>query len=217
MKKPLFGAALHTGTAARLLAVLAAMLTLMGNAQALQLEDLQQRFAQQPVVRAHFDQLRTISGIARPLHSAGELLIARQNGLWWQQQQPFTLTLILNDSRMVQITGNQPPEVITAEGNPQMFRFNHLLRALFQADRAVLEQNFTLQFTDRGQDNWQLILIPKASPLDKLFSAITLTGQTYLEHIQLDDKQGDRTAITFSQQRTEPKFLSHDEQQRFIQ
>ncbi len=217
MKKSLRAAACFPSAPFMLLAALAAMLTLTGNAWALQLEDVQQRFAQQPVVRAHFDQQRTISGIARPLRSSGELLIARQNGLWWQQQQPFTLTLILNDSRMVQITGNQPPEVITAEGNPQMFRFNHLLRALFQADRAVLEQNFTLHFTDKGQDNWQLILIPKASPLDKLFSAITLTGQTYLDHIQLDDKQGDRTAITFSQQRTEPKLLSHDEQQRFIQ
>jgi len=216
MKKSLLSATLCT-MPMTLLAALVAMLTLVGQAQALTLDDLQQRFAQQPVVRAHFDQQRTISGITHPLRSSGELLISRDKGLWWQQQQPFTLTLILNDSRMVQITGNQPPEVITAEGNPQMFRFNHLLRALFQADRAVLEQNFTVTFTDKGQDNWQLVLIPKASPLDKLFTAITLTGQTYLEHIQLDDKQGDRTAITFSQQHTDPKLLSHDEQQRFIQ
>ncbi|WP_413739302.1 LolA family protein [Sodalis sp. RH21] len=196
---------------------LIALLIAAPDARAVTLDALQQRFAQQPVVRAHFDQERTISGISRPLRSSGELLIARQEGLWWQQQQPFLLTLILNDSRMVQITGNQPPEVITADGNPQMFRFNHLLRALFQADRAVLEQNFTLGFTDLGQDNWQLVLTPKTAPLDKLFTAITLTGRTYLEHIRLDDKQGDRTAITFSHQRTEPKLLSHDEQQRFIQ
>ncbi|WP_410016675.1 LolA family protein [Sodalis sp. C49] len=187
------------------------------NARAVTLDALQQRFAGQPVVRAHFDQQRSISGIARPLRSSGELLIARQNGLWWQQQQPFLLTLILNDSKMVQITGNQPPEVVTAAGNPQMFRFNHLLRALFQADRAVLEQNFTLQFTDKGQENWQLVLVPKTSPLDKLFTAITLTGQTYLDHILLEDKQGDSTAITFSRQRTQPGVLSHDEQQRFEQ
>ncbi|NDL65624.1 LolA family protein [Acerihabitans arboris] len=187
------------------------------NARAVTLDALQQRFAGQPVVRAHFDQQRRIGGIARPLRSSGELLVARQNGLWWQQQQPFLLTLILNDSRMVQITGNQAPEVITAASNPQMFRFNHLLRALFQADRAVLEQNFTLQFTDQGQDNWQLVLVPKTSPLDKLFTSITLTGRTYLDHILLEDKQGDSTAITFSQQRTQPDVLSHDEQQRFVQ
>lgn len=199
------------------LAALMATLGAAGDARAVTLETLQQRLAQQPVVRAHFDQERTISGIARPLRSSGELLIARENGLWWQQRQPFLLTLVLNDSRMVQITGSQPPEVITAEGNPQLFRFNHLLRALFQADRKVLEQNFSLDFTDMGQDNWRLILTPNASPLNKLFTAITLSGQTYLNHIRLDDLQGDNTAITFTQQRTEPKLLSHDEQQRFIQ
>lgn len=187
------------------------------NARAVTLDALQQRFAAQPVVRAHFEQQRGISGIPRPLRSSGELLIARQYGLWWQQQQPFLLTLILNDGKMVQITGNQPPEVVTAAGNPQMFRFNHLLRALFQADRAVLEQNFTLEFTDKGQENWQLALVPKTSPLDKLFTSITLSGQTYLDHILLLDKQGDSTAITFSRQRTQPEVLTHDERQRFVQ
>lgn len=186
------------------------------SAQAITLEELQQRFASQPVVRADFSQLRTIKGMAQPLKSSGQLLIAQDKGLWWQQAKPFPLTLMLDEKRMVQVMNNQPPEIITADTNPQMFQFNHLLRALFQADRQVLEQNFALDFTDLGQQRWRLVLTPTTSPLDKLFNQITLQGAEYLDAIQLDDRQGDRTDITFSHQRLTPRSLTDEEQKRFV-
>ena len=185
-------------------------------AQAVTLDELQQRFSGQPVVRADFTQLRTIKGMAQSLKSGGALLIARDRGLWWHQDRPFPLTLVLEDQRMVQIMNGQPPQVVTADSNPQMFQFNHLLRALFQADRQVLDQNFALAFTDRGNGQWQLILTPKTSPLDKLFNTITLKGGTFLDSIDLDDRQGDRTLITLSNQRLTPQTLTDDEQQHFV-
>lgn len=118
-------------------------------AQAVTLEELQQRFSQVPVLRAEFAQQRTISGMAQPLNSSGNLVIAQQQGLWWQQEKPFSLTLLLTENRMVQIMAGQDPQVVTAQSNPQMFQFNSLLSALFHADRRVLEQNFTLGFTDQ--------------------------------------------------------------------
>lgn len=183
---------------------------------AVTLDALQQRFASQPVVRADFSQLRTIKGMAQPLKSSGQLLIARDKGLWWQQAKPFPLTLVLDEKRMVQVMNGQPPEIVTADSNPQMFQFNHLLRALFQADRKVLEQNFALDFHDLGHDQWRLVLTPTTSPLDKLFNNITLQGGAYLDSIQLNDRQGDRTDITLSNQRLTPVHLTDEEQQRFV-
>jgi len=184
--------------------------------QAVTLDALQQRFASQPVVRADFNQRRTIKGMAQPLKSSGQLLIAQDKGLWWQQSKPFPLTLVLDEKRMVQVMNGQPPEIVTADSNPQMFQFNHLLRALFQADRSVLEQNFALDFHDLGQDHWRLVLTPTTSPLDKLFNNITLQGAAYLDSIQLNDRQGDRTDITLSNQRLTPTHLTDEEQQHFV-
>ena len=65
------------------------------------------------------------------------MLIARDKGLLWDQTSPFPMQLLLDDKRMVQAINGQPPQTITAENNPQMFQFNHLLRALFRADRKV--------------------------------------------------------------------------------
>ncbi|MCF6687243.1 outer membrane lipoprotein carrier protein LolA [Raoultella terrigena] len=182
---------------------------------ALTLDDLQQRFTGQPVIRAHFDQTRTIKDLPQPLRSQGTMLIARDTGLLWDQTQPFPMQLLLDDRRMVQAINGQPPQVITAESNPQMFQFNHLLRALFQADRRVLEQNFRVEFSDAGAGRWTLRLTPIATPLDKIFATIDLSGQAYLERIQLNDKQGDRTDITLSQHQLTPAQLTDDERQRF--
>ncbi|EAO5285249.1 outer membrane lipoprotein carrier protein LolA [Salmonella enterica] len=182
---------------------------------AITLDELQQRFTGQPVVRAHFDQTRTIKNLPQPLRSQGEMLIARDTGLLWDQKTPFPMLLMLDDKRMVQVINHQPAQVITAENNPQMFQFNHLLRALFQADRQVLEQNFRIDFQDKGQGRWTLRLTPTTTPLDKIFATIDLAGQTWLESIQLNDKQGDRTDIALSQHQLTPATLTYDERQRF--
>lgn len=184
-------------------------------AHAITLDELQQRFTEQPVVRAHFDQTRTIKAMPQPLRSQGEMLIARDTGLLWDQTSPFPMQLMLDDSRMVQMINGQPPQTITAENNPQMFQFNHLLRALFQADRRVLEQNFRIDFKDQGNGSWTLKLTPIATPLDKIFTSIDLSGKTYLNTIQLNDKQGDRTDISLSNQRITPTTLTDDERNRF--
>lgn len=185
------------------------------SAQAVTLVELQQRFSQQPVLRAEFEQQRSISGMTKPLKSSGELLISQQKGLWWAQQKPFPLTLLLDDKRMVQTLAGQPPQVVTADNNPQMFQFNHLLTALFHADSQALEQNFALQFSDLGHNQWRLVLTPKTTPLDKLFKRITLNGGQFLETIDIDDMQSDATHIRFFNQRTVPQALMAEEQQRF--
>ena len=182
---------------------------------ALNLDDLQQRFTEQPVIRAHFDQTRTIKDLPQPLRSQGQMWIARDQGLLWDQTSPFPMQLLLDDKRMVQVINGQPPQIITAENNPQMFQFNHLLRALFQADRKVLEQNFRVEFADKGEGRWTLRLTPTTTPLDKIFNTIDLAGQTYLESIQLNDKQGDRTDIALTQHQLTPAQLTDDERQRF--
>ena len=182
---------------------------------ALTLDDLQQRFTDQPVIRAHFDQTRTIKDLPQPLRSQGQMLIARDQGLLWDQTSPFPMQLLLDDKRMVQVINGQPPQIITAENNPQMFQFNYLLRALFQADRKVLEQNFRVEFADKGEGRWTLRLTPTTTPLDKIFNTIDLAGQTYLESIQLNDKQGDRTDIALTQHQLTPAQLTDDERQRF--
>lgn len=184
--------------------LLSVSLLLSSAAQAINLDDLQQRFSQLAVQRAEFEQIRQISGFPQPLRSSGHIIIAQKKGLWWHQQKPFTLTLMLNESRMIQQIADQPAQVITASSNPQMFQFNSLLSALFRADRTALEQNFIIDFSDLGKNDWRLKLTPKTTPLDKLFSYLLLTGNRFLNSIEINDMQGDQSQIHFFNHQTQP-------------
>lgn len=184
-------------------------------AHAVTLDDLQQRFSQKTILRAQFEQLRTISGMSQPLKSNGNLLISPDDGLVWNQSAPFTMTMLMNDVKMEQRIGNQAPQVVTAQSHPQLFQFNSLLTALFHADRQALEQNFALSFSDLGAGRWRLILQPTTMPLNKLFRQITLNGAEFLNEIQIEDMQGDGTHIRFSNQKTKPDALTSDERRYF--
>lgn len=162
--------------------VLTSLLLWASAASAVTLDQLQQRFASQPVIRADFIQTRTISGMRQPLVSHGQMLIAREQGLWWHQQTPFVMTLLLDDKRMVQSLSGQKPQVITADSNPQMFQFNHLLRALFQSRPESAERELQRGLQRSRQRSSTLELTPKAAPLNKIFNRISLAGSAYGQH-----------------------------------
>lgn len=166
-------------------------------ANAVTLDELQQQFSKNKVIRADFIQNRYINGLSTPLHSTGKMIISQNLGLWWQQKTPFLMTLKMNNERMEQSIDNQTPQIITAETQPQLFQFNYLLTAIFTADKQLLENNFDPSLSE--QDNeWTLILKPKQAPLNKIFKEIILSGEKNLQHITLNDLQNDKTEITFT-------------------
>lgn len=183
--------------------------------QALTLEGLQQQLVKQEFIRSEFTQVRTIKSLPLPLVSKGEVLIAQKEGLLWLQDKPFPMVLILNESKMVQITNGQEPEVITADKNPQMFQFNHLLRALFQADMQALEQSFSIDFKSAEGGSWSIHLIPISTPLDKIFQSIDLFGDSFLQNITVTDKQGDLTKIELYGHTLAPQALTESEREFF--
>ncbi|MWN31383.1 MULTISPECIES: outer membrane lipoprotein carrier protein LolA [unclassified Gilliamella] len=169
--------------------------------QAITLEDLQKQFSQHATVRADFVQNRYINGLPNPLHSTGKMIISQQFGLWWQQQTPFIMTLKMNEQRMEQRIDDQKPQIITAESQPQLFQFNHLLTAIFTADKEMLTNNFDLTLSEHNKQ-WTLVLTPKLAPLNKIFKQIILDGQQYLQTVTINDMQNDKTVIVFSHHQT---------------
>lgn len=195
----------------RLMVGLALLLVLPLQAAPLSRDQVQQLLTLSPARQAHFEQEKQVAGLSQPLKASGELLLVRDLGLWWQQQQPFALTLTLTPQRMVQQIAGQPATVIDS---PQLLEFSQMLLALFGSDEATLSRYFKIDFksTEAG---WQLLLVPTLTPLDKVFASLTLSGQRQLDQLIIADKQGDSTRIRFSawQERTLP--LTPEELARF--
>ena len=178
------------------------------------LADLQRQLTAAPTLRAHFVQLKRVSGLAQPLRASGELLFSRTHGLWWHQTEPFELTLTLDDRRLVQQLAGQAPEAIRADTNPQLFEFSHLLLSLFSADQQTMEQHFTLTFIPAPQA-WTLQLTPKQPPLNQVFAQLEMQGSLELQQLLIRDRQGDETQLNFSAIQHAPEELTDVEQRRF--
>lgn len=188
------------------------LLTFSTITSAITLSDIQLLFSKNQVVRADFTQDRYINGLTSPIHSTGKMIISKELGLWWQQNTPFAMTLKMNQQRMEQRIEDQTPEIITAEKQPQLFQFNHLLTAIFTADKEMLENNFDITVTEQN-NIWTLTLKPKLSPLNKIFKQIILSGKSYLEKVTINDMQNDKTELTFKNHKTTK--LNQDEQLLF--
>lgn len=194
-----------------LLAGLLLLLTWPLQAAPLSRAEVQQLLALSQAKQARFEQEKQVAGLSQPLKASGELLLVRDLGLWWQQQKPFPLTLVLTPTRMVQQMAGQPATVID---NPQLLEFSQMLLALFGSDEATLSRYFSIDFhsTETG---WQLVLVPTLAPLDKVFASLTLSGLGQLDQLLIADKQGDSTRIRFTAWRDRALPLTPEEQARF--
>ncbi len=178
---------------------------------AITLADVQQQLTAADARSAHFEQERQISGLTQALRSSGELLLVKGQGLWWQQQKPFPLTLTLTPTRMVQQLPGQPAQTLDS---PQLLEFSNLMLALFDPSEAALDNYFRHQLTSEGEE-WTLTLEPIRSPLDKVFASLVLKGRHELASLAIHDKQGDVTLIRFVDWQLKTLPLSAEEQSRF--
>lgn len=178
---------------------------------AITLADVQQQLTAADARSARFEQERQISGLTQALRSSGELLLVKGQGLWWQQQKPFPLTLTLTPTRMVQQLPDQPAQTLDS---PQLLEFSNLMLALFDPSEAALDNYFRHKLASEGEE-WTLTLEPIRSPLDKVFASLVLKGRHELASLAIHDKQGDVTLIRFVDWQLKNLPLSAEEQSRF--
>lgn len=178
---------------------------------AITLADVQQQLTAADARSARFEQERQISGLTQALRSSGELLLVKGQGLWWQQQKPFPLTLTLTPTRMVQQLPGQPAQTLDS---PQLLEFSNLMLALFDPSEAALDNYFRHKLASEGEE-WTLTLEPIRSPLDKVFASLVLKGRHELASLAIHDKQGDVTLIRFVDWQLKSLPLSTEEQSRF--
>jgi len=196
----------------KLLAVLFFLFSL--SAQAMTLADIQQKLTAHTLLRGLFTQAKTMQMFNQPLISQGRFLLEQNQGLIWQQTEPFPVSLVLVKDKLSQQFAEQDAEVIIAQDNPMVFYFSHLFLSLFKGDMDGLTEQFKIKISEKN-GNWLLLLTPKSAPLNKVFTNVSIEGAEFIDFLVLTELNGDASTITFKQQQTTPDTLSEDEQRAF--
>ena len=186
------------------------------------ISELQTVLSPNSIVRGEFTQTRNMEMFAQPLTSQGTFLLDKSNGLLWTQTTPFPVNLVLTDNKLSQRFADQPAKIITDKENPMAFYFSHIFLSVFHGDTQKLQDQFSLTFqpttaqsSDQNTAFWKLTLKPKSAPMNAVFEAITLQGNSDIERIELKEIRGDSTVIEFSQLSHQPEVLSDAEAQQF--
>lgn len=160
------------------------------------LEDLSARVAQHPVVRAEFTQTKQMAAMKRPLVTRGRLTFSRSQGVLWQIEQPYRMTYVLGETRIVEIGSDGARKVRETRDVPGLAQVGRVFHAMLGANPAALREHFDV--TGQGDLNrWNLELKPRQAQLAQFLSGLQLSGGRFVEDIRIGEAGGDSTQIRF--------------------
>ena len=161
------------------------------------LEDLSARVAQYPVVRAEFVQTKQMATMKRPLVTRGHLVFSRSQGVLWQIEQPYRMSYVLGETRIVEIGGDGTRKVREMRDVPGLAQVGRVFRAMLGANPSALREHFDIE-AQGGLDRWTLNLKPRQAQLAQFLSGLQLSGGRFVENIRIDEAGGDSMQIRFS-------------------
>lgn len=175
------------------------------------------KIQQYPVIRADFTQTKQMPALKRPLVTTGQLTFSRNDGVLWQIFQPYRMSYILGEDKIIEIDANGIRKEKGMRDVPGLAQIGRVFRAMLGADTSALRSYFDISThvgTQGETDKWQLLLKPRQSPLSKALSAIELSGSQFVESIISHETSGDTTTLRFNHTQGVPA-LSDVESQLF--
>jgi outer membrane lipoprotein-sorting protein len=178
------------------------------------LQHISQQLNLSPVVRAAFQQHKTLKSLRFPLRSHGTFLLARDKGVSWQMLAPFPTRIVITSQGLTQTTGKQTTR-ITRKNKPALFGMTSMFLAMFSGNPATLHKHFHI-YLQQQHKTWTIGLRPKHPLLKKIFSSMILQGTKTITNVQMNERSGDTTRITFTKIRTTPTALTTTERALFL-
>ena len=127
-----------------------------------------------------------------------------------QVRQPFASTLIVKpDSLMSRGADGSVAMQMKAQDEPVLRTINAMLFAVMAADLAQLGQYFEVSGQVQGS-SWKLHLVPRDAMLAQWLQAVDLSGQQFVQEVQLQETRGDRSLISIKNPAAEQALRGQD-------
>lgn len=179
----------------RILAIFLMLFSSM--AMAFSENELMKTLQQPQNVQGDFTQSRFLKSLTKPIVTSGQFSLVKSKGLLWQMKKPFDTSLRVTSAGIEQWNGS-------AWNSNQKFGQSDQIRlflGLLSGDISALSAQFDASLSG-SEKQWQLTLTPKTLIMKQIFTQIQLRGDALVKEIELNEKQGDRTLIQFSQLQT---------------
>lgn len=171
---------------------------------------IQTMLAKPAILCGRFEQSKQLTGIKKPLLSNGRFCVAQGKGVLWRTLQPFPGTLKLTRDEIVQMQGERVAARIDAKQEPTVRTINSVLFSLLAGDFSQLETLFEVDGVAQG-DKWSVNLKAREAGLAKVIAGVALEGGAYVKNITLNEANGDRTYIVFSDMKTGEAAMTPEE------
>ncbi len=178
-----------------------------------ELQAILQILGSKPLVRADFNQEKTIAALKKPLLSSGRMVFQREAGVLWRLATPVQAELVVTRTAILQKTARTQSR-IKLGGSPYGAATSSLLQ-LLSGDMQRVENQFLVDSAERQGKGWTLSLRPKDPTLAKIFTRLNARGDEYLRELTMQEPNGGRTLLRFSNPQAQPAALTAEEQALF--
>ena len=160
------------------------------------LERIGMRIQQYQVVRADFTQTKQMTAMKRPLVTAGRLVFSRKHGVLWQIEEPFRMSYVLGEDKIVEIGSDGIRRERSLREVPGLIQVGRVFRALLGANSNALREYF--EATVRGEaGRWEIDLTPRQPQLAQFLTGLHLSGSDFVDILRINEAGGDVTQIRF--------------------
>lgn len=162
------------------------------------IDALLEQCAKSPGLLASFVEEKQIALLAVPLKAEGTIHFAPGRGLVRHTTKPSRESVLVNDKEIVLWDGKSTKRVALGS-SVTIETFARAFSLLLGANRAALEKDFRLSYTELSGGAYRLRLEPKGQDLAKVITAIEIEGRGLdLSMLRVREANGDVSTTRFS-------------------
>ncbi|MGD9612109.1 MAG: outer membrane lipoprotein carrier protein LolA [Kiritimatiellia bacterium] len=164
------------------------------------LGQMEKAMADVRTVKTRFVQEKKMALFNHPLVTRGSIWVEPPEHLLWRVDSPMRYALALDGARVRQWDGETGKTVaMSLDGNPVFAAVTEQLNAWFGGRYGLLAQDYDVE--QRAVAPATFVFVPKpAAPSAKMLKSVTVVFREdarYIASIQIDDRSGDVTTLTF--------------------
>jgi len=162
------------------------------------LEALMAHFAESGGVRAHFNEIRTLSILTVPIETRGSMYFSPPDRLLRVTTYPGASTVVVHGTRVVFEDETGRREIDLGASDIARGLVSNLM-VMLRGDLLELRERYAITYTAEGE-HWQLDLVPRSKVLRELIELVRVTGlDQRLTGMETRETNGDATVTRFSE------------------